>query len=89
MSHDYNATFPPGFHRPLGVVPPSPPGYPYTPSPLYYSTPYYSPSHFYPDKLYQQCWPPPYYSESYALPLFQQGNLLLHSKQPNILFSTH
>ena len=48
-----------GFHRPLGVVPPASPGHlHYPPSPLYYSTPYYSPSHFYPDKLYQ-CWPPP------------------------------
>jgi len=49
-----------GFHRPLGVVPPASPGQlHYPPSPSYfYSTPYYSPSHFYPDKLYQ-CWPPP------------------------------
>ena len=49
-----------GFHRPLGVVPPASPGHlHYPPSPSYfYSTPYYSPSHFYPDKLYQ-CWPPP------------------------------
>jgi hypothetical protein len=54
-----------GFHRPLGVVPPPSPGRPFrrpSPSPLFYSTPYYSPSHFYPDKLYQP-WPPPY-SES-------------------------
>ena len=51
---------PSGFHRPLGVVPPASPGHlHYPPSPSYfYSTPYYSPSHFYPDKLYQ-CWPPP------------------------------